>query len=103
MPQPTDTPETVHLARDKRSLTLAYHGGATARLEATNLRAACRCAWCTKARITGEAKEPAADITLAGLEPLGNRAIHISFSDGHRTGVFPWDYLRSLAPETLPR
>ena len=98
-----NTPTTVHLARDKRSVTLEYAGGETARLEATNLRAACRCAWCTKARITGEAKEPAADITVAGLEPLGNRAIHISFSDGHRTGVFPWDYLRSLAPETLPR
>ncbi len=29
---------------------------------------------------------------------VGNYAIQISFSDGHSTGIFSYDYLRTLCP-----
>ncbi|MGB2469066.1 MAG: gamma-butyrobetaine hydroxylase-like domain-containing protein, partial [Candidatus Puniceispirillaceae bacterium] len=29
----------------------------------------------------------------AAIEPVGNYAIRISFSDGHDTGLFSWDIL----------
>jgi DUF971 family protein len=36
------------------------------------------------------------DVDLAGLEPVGNYGVQPSFSDGHDTGIFSWDYLYFL-------
>jgi DUF971 family protein len=36
------------------------------------------------------------DVGLVGLEPIGNYAIQPSFTDGHDTGLFTWDYLYFL-------
>lgn len=41
-------------------------------------------------------KEP---ITAVGAELVGNYAIRITFSDGHDTGIFSWDYLREIMPQ----
>ncbi|MEO7152134.1 MAG: DUF971 domain-containing protein [Burkholderiaceae bacterium] len=41
-------------------------------------------------------------VGLLGLEPVGNYAVQPTFSDGHSTGIFSWDYLHFLgsqAPE----
>ena len=32
-------------------------------------------------------------------ELVGNYAIRIEFSDGHRTGIFSWVYLRQIDPD----
>lgn len=39
------------------------------------------------------------DVTLTGLEPVGNYAVQPSFSDGHDTGIFSWDYLYFLGSQ----
>ena len=36
------------------------------------------------------------DVTLNGLEPVGNYAVKPIFSDGHDSGIFTWDYLYEL-------
>lgn len=36
------------------------------------------------------------DVTIVAIEPVGNYAIRITFSDGHDTGLFSWRYLREL-------
>jgi DUF971 family protein len=33
-----------------------------------------------------------------GIEPVGNYALHFSWSDGHDSGIYDFDYLRSLCP-----
>ncbi|MES2831245.1 MAG: DUF971 domain-containing protein [Pseudomonadota bacterium] len=33
------------------------------------------------------------DIRIDSLEQVGNYAVQPQFSDGHRTGIFSWDYL----------
>lgn len=35
-------------------------------------------------------------VKLLGLEPVGNYAVQPSFSDGHESGIFSWDYLYFL-------
>lgn len=35
-------------------------------------------------------------VTLKGLEAVGNYAVQPTFSDGHDTGIFSWDYLHFL-------
>lgn len=39
------------------------------------------------------------EVTLKGLEPVGNYAIQPSFSDGHDTGIYSWDYLYFLGSQ----
>ena len=33
------------------------------------------------------------DILIRSIEPVGNYAIRIGFSDGHNTGIFSWNTL----------
>ena len=36
------------------------------------------------------------DVTLLNLAPVGNYAVQPTFSDGHDSGIFSWDYLYEL-------
>ncbi|WP_454719983.1 MULTISPECIES: gamma-butyrobetaine hydroxylase-like domain-containing protein [Cupriavidus] len=36
------------------------------------------------------------DVTIAAVEPVGNYAILIRFSDGHDTGIYSWELLYRL-------
>ena len=38
-------------------------------------------------------------VDLEGLEPVGNYAIKPTFSDGHDSGLFTWEYLYFLGSE----
>lgn len=35
-------------------------------------------------------------VTIAAIEPVGNYAVRLRFSDGHDTGLYSWDYLLKL-------
>ena len=39
------------------------------------------------------------EVGITGVEPVGNYAIQPTFSDGHNTGLFSWDYLYKLGCE----
>ncbi len=43
----------------------------------------------------GPRKFPGVQVT--GWERVGNYALRFDFSDGHRTGLYSFDYLRTLA------
>lgn len=36
------------------------------------------------------------DVNVVGIEPVGQYAIKLTFSDGHDTGLYSWDYLHDL-------
>ena len=36
------------------------------------------------------------DVEIETLNPMGNYAISIHFSDGHTTGIYSWSYLHHL-------
>jgi DUF971 family protein len=36
-------------------------------------------------------------VNITGIEPVGNYAVRLIFSDGHDTGLYSWDYLYDLA------
>lgn len=93
---PAAVPETVLLTSDRAWLRINWDDGAKAELEANRLRASCRCAWCTRARLDG--KFPATfDVTIGQLAQIGGYALNIAFSDGHARGIYPWTYLRHIA------
>ena len=33
------------------------------------------------------------DVTITRVEPVGNYAVQLAFSDGHDTGIYSWDLL----------
>ena len=37
------------------------------------------------------------NIEIKGIEPVGSYAVMLTFSDGHDTGIYSWDYLSSWA------
>ena len=39
------------------------------------------------------------EVTLLKLEPVGNYAVQPTFSDGHDSGIFSWDYLYFLGSQ----
>ena len=39
------------------------------------------------------------DVTVTGWEPVGGYALLFQFSDGHRTGIYAFDYLKKVAEE----
>ena len=39
------------------------------------------------------------EVAVVSLEPIGNYAVQPSFSDGHDTGIYSWDYLYFLGDQ----
>lgn len=61
------------------------------------LRGYCPCALCQGHG--GEIKFIAAlNAQLAEISAVGNYAIQFGWEDGHNTGIYTFDYLRSLCP-----
>jgi DUF971 family protein len=85
-------------------LVIAWSDGSRRRYTARGLRDVCPCATCREKR--SQPADPMAlptlspalaqPLTIAGMEPLGNYAYAIHFSDGHDTGIFAFDLLRQL-------
>jgi DUF971 family protein len=74
------------------------------------LREECPCATCNDERgkkQTFAAAAPASSAVLPMFKPkpraqsatvMGNYAVQIRFSDGHSTGIYSYDHLRSICP-----
>jgi DUF971 family protein len=90
-------PERIALADRGRRLRVRWPDGLEAALGAPTLRDACRCATCTHSRRSGARAQRDAQITLEEVTQFGVAGLQLVFSDGHRRGIFPWEYLRELA------
>jgi len=36
------------------------------------------------------------NVSITGIEPVGNYAVRLVFDDGHNSGIYTWDYLYQL-------
>jgi DUF971 family protein len=73
--------------------------GAAAALPYGLLRERCPCAQCRQTRRDGSFASIPEKIEIAAIEPYGPNAVHLTFSDGHARGIFPFAYLRELHDE----
>ena len=95
-PWPTD----ITLDPSKRWLTVAYDDGAVFRIAAELLRVESPSAevqghgGAQKTIVPGKRQ-----VTIRGVEPVGNYAVRILFDDGHDTGLYSWRYLHRLGRE----
>ena len=87
-------PEEIRLSKTKDSLFVKFDNGYETTLSAELLRVESPSAE-VQGHGSGQKTTPAGkgSVTISALEPVGNYAIRISFSDGHDTGLFSWDIL----------
>jgi len=93
-PRPTD----IRLHQASRLLEIVFDDGKSARLSCEFLRVHSPSA---EVRGHGAGQEVLQtgkeDVDIIGIEPVGNYAVKLVFSDGHDTGLYSWDYLYELA------
>jgi DUF971 family protein len=93
-------PSEIRLKRDRRSLHVRFDDGAEFDLPAEYLRVLS-----PSAEVQGHSPEQRqtiagkVDVTIAAVDPVGNYAVRLTFSDRHDSGLFSWSYLRRLGTE----
>lgn len=99
-----DTKSSVPTAIEQAGpsvLEIRWSDGHVSRYPVAYLRKACSCAACvdewTGARILDPAQIPS-DVRPVTVSPVGRYAINIAWSDGHRSGIYSFDYLREICP-----
>jgi len=96
----TPTPEAMTIHAKSRALEVSFSDGASFRIPFELMRV-----YSPSAEVQGHGPGQAVlqtgkrEVTLTGLEPVGNYAVQPSFSDGHDTGIFSWDYLYFLGAQ----
>ena len=93
----TPIPTEITLHQQTRRIELAFDNGERYELTHEFLRVFTPSA---EARGHGPGQEVLQvgkrDVEIVGIEPVGNYAIKPSFSDGHDSGLYSWDYLYAL-------
>ena len=89
-PQPTE----IKLHQASRVLEIAYADGRSFKLPCEFLRV-----YSPSAEVRGHGpgqevlQTGKKDIAITKIEPVGNYAVQLTFSDGHDTGIYSWDLL----------
>jgi ATP-binding protein involved in chromosome partitioning len=76
----------------------AGHAGV---FDARDLRLACPCAACREELTGRPLLDPGsvpADVRAMALRLVGAYAVHVSWSDGHGTGIYTWEMLAGMCP-----
>ena len=100
MPKPARTtmvPTEIRLERGRSRLSVTWDNGTTDAFPAPLLREKARDANSVRFAVNGWAVPAAPDLTITAVEPIGNYAVRLAFSDGHDRGIFPWAYLTEIA------
>ena len=93
-PRPTD----IKLHQKSRLLEISFDDNTTCMLSCEFLRV-----YSPSAEVRGHGpgqetlqigKE---DVNISAIQPVGNYAVKLTFTDGHDTGLYSWDYLYELA------
>ncbi len=100
-PDPSIHPAELGPSPDSSHLRIRWGDDHVSDFPPRYLRITCPCAGCVD-EFTGE-RILDADSVPEGIHPLaihyvGRYAIRFDWSDGHGTGIFPFDYLRRLCP-----
>ncbi|MFQ5890683.1 MAG: P-loop NTPase [Gemmatimonadota bacterium] len=86
--------------RDPRTLSILWQDGRRQDHDVRDLRLACPCAACvdeTTGRRRLDPKTVRRDVAPRVISSVGSYAINIAWNDGHRTGFYSFELLRSLA------
>ena len=94
------TPQALTVHEQSRVLEVGFSDGATFRIPFELMRV-----YSPSAEVQGHGpgqevlQTGKRNVTLVNLEPVGNYAVKPTFSDGHDSGIFTWDYLYHLGAQ----
>jgi len=102
------TPLRLNLKRDEK-LEIQWQDGHVSNYPVRYLRKHCPCAACKTFR-EEQASKPRTSLTVfsktaegplaaTGAELVGGYAIRIDWSDQHNSGIYSFEFLRSISPE----
>ena len=90
-------PQDIVVHQQSKMLELVYEGNQSYQLSFEFLRV-----WSPSAEVRGHGpgqetlQTGKRDVEIVGIEQVGHYAIKPSFSDGHDSGIFTWDYLYEI-------
>ena len=92
-------PSRIH--RGERDLVITWDAEHVASYPGRELRLSCQCAAC-RDELTGRPllnpDSVQQDVRALAVDLVGSYAIRIHWSDGHASGIYPYELLASLCP-----
>ncbi len=99
--KPEITPKSIGPNEDASQLRIEWADGHVSDYSPRYLRLQCRCAACVD-EMTGrprlDPRAVPADVYPLNIQYVGRYAIRIDWSDGHTTGIYPYELLRKICP-----
>ena len=92
-------PESVKLTDDKRTIQINYDNGSTLILTSSILRAKSPSAENKNNKQNSDISK-FENVLIVNLDQVGNYALKITFSDGHDTGIYSWEYLFEIGSKS---
>jgi DUF971 family protein len=96
----TPAPQAVTLHQQSKVLEIGFDNGQTFRIPFELMRV---CSPSAEVQGHGPGQEVLQTgkrhVDVVALEPVGNYALQPTFSDGHDSGIFSWDYLYFLGSQ----
>ena len=102
-------PEHIAISKSK-GIKIDWKDGHHSEYSLQYLRDECPCAGCTGAHGTPPAPKSSdksgdapfqmykPTLKMLAVEPVGNYAFRINWSDGHNAGIYSYDHLREICP-----
>ena len=96
----TPQPSSITVHEQSRVLEVGFSDGKTFRIPFELLRV-----YSPSAEVAGHGpgqevlQTGKREVTVTALAPVGNYAVQPSFSDGHDSGIYSWDYLSHLGAQ----
>lgn len=96
----TPTPQDITVHSASRVLEVAFSDGASFRIPFELMRV-----YSPSAEVQGHGpgqetlQTGKREVGIVALEPVGNYAVQPTFSDGHDSGIYAWDYLYFLGSQ----
>ena len=102
MPTPTShrTPVSLTVHQQSRALEIAFDDGRAFRIPFELMRV-----YSPSAEVQGHGpgqetlQTGKREVVIDAIEPVGHYAVKPTFSDGHDTGLYTWDYLYRLGEQ----
>jgi DUF971 family protein len=93
------TPAAIEPTEDAARLRIRWQDGHVSEYEPRYLRVNCRCAGCIdeySGRPLLDAAGVPANVHPLAIRRVGRYALQFDWSDGHTTGIYPFELLRGL-------
>ena len=107
---PQTTPVRLNLKKDEK-LEIDWQDGLASSYTVSYLRTSCPCAMCRTVREERKQEKSSMKLNIlpgnfstpiiaTGAELVGNYALRIDWSDDHGSGIYSFQYLREISPQT---